>query len=130
MWVRSTAWVLWGPSVAAPPSLSGPPPALAAGLLESPYHCCLSSLLHSDCCLPEASRRHQRAREGRGCPGQQGKLLRVSSAPLGGGWRRLQKDRVESSMRPSPALAPSSYSGHVMTVNHHQPQKTGLGVSF
>lgn len=65
-----------GPSVAAPPpSLSGPPPALAAGLLESPYHCCLSSLLHSDCCLPEASRRHQRAREGRGGPGQQGKLL-------------------------------------------------------
>ena len=85
MWVRSTAWVLWGPSVAAPRPPSGPPPALAAGLLESPYHCCLSSLLHSDCCLPEASRRHQRAREGRGCPGQQGKLLRVSSAPLGGG---------------------------------------------
>lgn len=90
VWVRRTAWVLRGPSVAAsPPSLSGRL-ALAAGLPgRGPYHCCLSSLLHSDYCSPEASREHQRAREGRGGPGQQGKLLRVSSAPLGGGWEKV-----------------------------------------
>lgn len=38
MWVRRTAWVLQGPSVAAslPPYQDVPPPALAAGLLEAP----------------------------------------------------------------------------------------------